>query len=208
MKIFKTVLLIIILLVLIGAGYGGYLYSQVKNAHAAEQVDLGVSYNVETASTAISKAGVEVSDLSNLYLGSQFVSEGTVTVSSNFSDAEISAIQNYANEANGPFKNVQLHFIGDGRIEGSGFVSHPQINAPVYAKGSVTQTGPKSFAFDLESLKVGDASIPSPVIAVVESRFTDYVNNILGSIEGLNVRKIEIGDSSAFFDGDIPKSIR
>ena len=148
-----------------------------------------------------------IRDLSALSLGSKFNTEGTVSISDNFSDAEISAIQNGANSANGPFRDVQIHFIGDGQVEGSGFISHPQVNAPVYAKGSITNTGPKSFSVDLKGLEVGGTAIPSLLYGTIESRFNEYVNGILSEIEGLNVKNVEIKDGSVFFEGDVPQKI-
>jgi len=208
MKIFKSIIFALLAVVLIALIYVGITVYKVSASEQEEPRNLNVIYSRENASTAIARVGVEVEDLSNLNLGTTFETEGTVAVASDFSDAEISAIQNYANEKNGPFKNVQIHFIGDDQVEGSGFVSHPQVNAPVYARGTVKQTGARSFSVDIERLEVSGVKIPSYIADIAGGRFSSYVNNILSKIEGLDIKKVEIKQSAVFFQGDVPSKIK
>lgn len=208
MKIFKTIVFAVLAIVLIALVCIGVTVYRVSASEQKDPKNLNVIYSRESASSAIARAGVEVDDLSKLNLGSAFRSEGVVSVASDFSDGEISALQNYANEKNGPFKNVQIHFIGDGQVEGSGFVSHPQVNAPVYARGTISQTGSKSFSVDVEKVEVSGVKIPSYITNIAERRFNAYVNDILSKIEGLDIKKVEIKDSSVFFEGDVPAHIK
>ncbi|MFZ6015224.1 MAG: hypothetical protein ACOYUZ_02595 [Patescibacteria group bacterium] len=207
MKAVKIILIILAVLVAIALGYGGFAYYKMTRQ---ERVDLGIGYNREDAETAIAeKAGVEVDDLGKLYFGSDFKTQGSKAVDQVFTDAEISAIQNYANEKAGPFKEVQIHFIGGNKVEASGFVDDPRVTipGPVYVKGDVIQTGPKSFSTSIDHLQVGDYVVPRPIIETANSEFIGYVNGILGQIEGLNIENVEIQNGQVHFVGDLPEKI-
>jgi hypothetical protein len=207
MKPFKIVGIAIGVLLLIAAGVVIYLYLQITSA---EQKDLGVRYTMEDAKTAIEeKAGVDVNDLSKIYFGSNFATDGSVPVDTTFTDAELSAIQNYANESAGPFKQVQIHFIGDGMVEASGYVedSRVTIPGPVYVRGEVLRTGPKSFTTNIESLTVGDYTVPRTIIEKANTEFLGYVNGLLSDIEGLNVESIQINNGSVDFKGTLPERV-
>jgi len=128
MKYLKIAGIVFGVLILSGLAYGIVTYLRITGG---ELKDLGVRYTVADAERAIQeKAGVEVSDLSKVYFGSNFATEGQVRVEQTFTDAEISAIQNYANEKAGPFKQVQIKFIGDGLVEASGYVDDPRVTIP------------------------------------------------------------------------------
>ncbi|MDF1497190.1 MAG: hypothetical protein P1P90_03960 [Patescibacteria group bacterium] len=207
MKPLKIIGIIIGVILLAVIGYGIFSYIQLTQG---DLKDLGVRYTEEDAKIAIEeKAGVDVNDLSKVYFGSNFATEGSVPVDTTFTDSEISAIQNYANESSGPFKQVQIHFIGDGMVEASGYVEDPRVTipGPVYVKGEVVRTGPKSFTTNIESLQVGDYVVPRTIIEKANSEFLGYVNGILGNIDGLNVESIQINNGSVDFKGDLPERV-
>ena len=207
MKYFKIIGIILLVLIIVALGYLSYSYYQITNQ---TQKDLGVRYTQEDADKAIKdKAGVQVDDLSKIYFGSNFRTEGSVKVDKTFTDAEISAIQNYANVQSGPFKHVQIHFIGGNKVEASGFVNDPRVTlpGPVYVKGDVIQTGPKSFTTNIDELKVGNYVVPRAVVNQVQSEFLNYVNSILSNIDGLNVEKVEIQDGQVRFIGNLPAKV-
>lgn len=205
LKILKVVGIAVLVLVVGAIGYVGYAYYSITRT---EVRDLGVRYTMEDYNRAVSeKAKVEVPDPGALYFGSNFRSEGTQKIDQVFTDAEISAIQNYSNEKNGPFKQVQIHFAGDA-IEASGFVDDPRVpkTGPVYVKGSIVRTGPKSFDIsNIQELRVGDYEVPAPIVQQAKGEFIGYVNDILSGIEGLSVEKIDIMDGQVRFQGSVPK---
>jgi hypothetical protein len=207
MKPLKIVGIIVGVLLLITTGVIIYLYLQITSA---EQKDLGVRYTKEHAEYALEeKAGVDVNDLSKIFFGSSFATEGSVPVDTSFTDSEISAIQNYANESVGPFKQVQIHFIGDGMVEASGYVEDPRVTipGPVYVKGEVIRTGPKSFSTNIESLQVGNYTVPRAIIEKANTEFLGYVNGLLSEIDGLNVESVQINNGSVDFKGTLPERV-
>ncbi|MBD3281728.1 hypothetical protein GF391_03190 [Candidatus Uhrbacteria bacterium] len=207
MKTLKIIGAIIGALLLVGIFAAIFIYWQISTA---EPKDLGVTYTEQDAKTAIEdKAKVEVNDLSKVYFGSNFTTEGEVFVSETFTDSEISAIQNYANEASGPFKQVQIHFIGDNKVEASGYVEDARVTipGPVYVRGEVIQTGPRSFSTNIESLSVGDYEVPRSIIERANSEFIGYVNGILSGIDGLNIESVQINNGSVDFKGTLPKKV-
>ena len=207
MKTIKIIGLAFLALIVLIIAYAGFSYYQITNQN---QKDLKVRYSEADATRAIAdKAGIEVNDLSKIYLGSSFTTQGSKPVDQVFTDAEISAIQNYANQANGPFKSVQIHFIGDGKVEASGFVTDPRVTlpGPVYVRGDVIQTGPKSFTTKIDHLQVGNYVVPGVIVEKANSEFLGYVNGILGNIDGLNIENVEIQNGSVHFVGDLPEKI-
>ncbi len=174
-----------------------------------KQKDLNVKYTMADYDNAVkTKAKVEIPVPGNLYLGSTFTTEGSQKIDQTFSDAEVSAIQNYSNEANGPIKNVQIHFTGNNGAEASFQTNFKyegkEINYPIYVKGTVSQTGPKSFSVKTSQLKAGNLTVPSFITQKAETEFTNYVNSILSNISSLNVEKVEINNGSVRFVGTIP----
>lgn len=207
MKILKY-FLAAVLAIIIGTGcYVGY---GVWKATHGKQVDLGIKYSEQTYDDAVAKkAGVFVNDKGSLYLGSKFRTEGEQHIDQTFSSEEISAIQNYSNSTKGPFRDVQIKFLGNNQIEASGMVNDPRIKipGPVYVKGTLWNTGPRSFDIAVSDLKVGDYAVPAPIVAQAKTEFIGYVNNILSGIDGLKVEKVEIKDGGVRFVGDIPKKV-
>lgn len=207
MKILKAVLSIILVTVIAGGAYAGWSAWQLTHG---KQVDLGVKYSEKTYDEAVAeKAGVFVNDKGSLYFGSKFRTEGQRHIEETFTDAEISAIQNYSNSAKGPFRDVQIRFLGDNQVEASGIVSDPRIKipGPVYVKGTLWNTGPRTFDISVQNLKVGDYKVPSAIVAKAKDEFIDYVNGILAGIDGLKVERVEINDGSVKFIGDIPEKV-
>jgi hypothetical protein len=207
MKYLKVAGIVLGILLLIAIGFGVFAYSQLIGG---ERKDLGVRYTMADAKRAIGdKAGVDVGDLAKVYFGSNFAAEGEVKVEQAFTDAEISAIQNYANESTGPFKQVQIHFMGDGMVEASGYVEDPRVSipGPIYVRGEVIRTGPKSFTTNIESLQVGDYKVPGTIINKANVEFLGYVNGLLANIDGLNVESIQINDGSVDFKGTLPAKV-
>lgn len=207
MKILKIIALTVGALLIGVLLYAGLSFYQMTRQ---TQKDLGVRYTTDDAINAMEKkAGVKVYDLSALYFGSEFTTKGSKRVNQTFSDAEISAIQNYANEKSGPFKQVQIHFLGGNKVEASGFIKDPRVTlpGPVYVKGDVIQTGPKSFTTKIDVVQIGDYTVPGPIIEKANTEFIGYVNNILSGIDSLNIKKVEIENGAVKFQGTIPEMI-
>ena len=206
-KILKIIGIIAIVLALTIVGYLGFIYYRLTRS---EVKDLGVQYTMADYNSAVAgKAHVDVPVPSDIYFGSDFKTEGTQKIDQVFTDAEISAIQNYSNEKKGPFKNVQIHFVGDA-IEASGYVNDPRVpkTGPVYVKGSIVRTGPRSFDIsNIQELRVGDYQVPAPIVQQAKTEFINYVNNILAGIDGLNVEKVEIQNGQVHFQGNVPKRV-
>ncbi|MFA5185496.1 MAG: hypothetical protein WC551_03335 [Patescibacteria group bacterium] len=207
MKILKYILAAILAIIIGTACYVGYGFWKVTHG---KQVDLGVKYTEQTYDDAVAKkAGVFVNDKGSLYLGSKFRTEGEQHIDQTFSSEEISAIQNYSNSTKGPFHDVQIKFLSNNQIEASGIVSDPRVpqTGPVYVKGTLWNTGPRSFDIAVSDLKVGDYVVPAPIVAQAKAEFIGYVNNILSGIDGLKVEKVEIKDGGVRFVGNIPKKV-
>jgi len=207
MKILKAFLLVVLVAAMGIVGYLGW--SAWKITHGT-QVDLGVKYTEQTYDEAVvKKAGVFVNDKGSLYFGSKFRTEGQQKIDQVFTDAEISAIQNYSNSTKGPFRDVQIKFLGNNQVEASGIVLDPRIKipGPVYVKGTLWNTGPRSFDIAVSDLKVGDYTVPAPIVAQAKGEFIGYVNNILAGIDGLKVEKVEINPGGVRFVGDIPQKV-
>jgi len=206
MAIVKVLIILIIVAAIGAVGYIGFSYTQLVNG---QQKNLGVVYTMADYDKAVKeKAKVEIANSGGLCLTCAFETEGSQKVDLTLSDAEISAIQNYSNQAKGPIKNVQIRFLGGNTAEASFLTNFTyqgqKINYPIYVKGQVRNTGPKSFGIAVEKLDAGSMPVPGPIAKRAESEFIGYVNNILSGISGLNVEKVEIDNGSVRFVGSIP----
>lgn len=207
MKIIKWLGIGLLVLIVVALGYGYFCYRSIMTAEA-KVVDLGITYTEADATRAIvEKSGVELDDITGLYLGSDPKTEGSKSVDAVFSNAEVSAAGNYANSEKGPFNNVQVKMLGNNEGEASGFLSIKEINAPVYVKGKVTVSGPKSFAINTSELRVGKYNVPSSLIQIVEAKFNSYLNSQLDKVEGLEIERVEINNGQVHFVGQVPSRV-
>lgn len=206
MRVFKWVLFAVVVAVLM---YVGYLIWGYTKIHSGTPRDLGVRYNSADYDSAVSsKAGVKVTGRESLALGSDFQVQGSKKIDQTFTDAEISAIENVSNATSGPFKDVQIHFVGGNQVEASGFITDSRVNAPVYVKGNVVSTGSKTFSVNISAIEAGSFVIPPGVKEIISSQFSSYVNGILAKITPLNVEKVEISNGSVHFVGTIPEVVK
>jgi hypothetical protein len=207
MKFIKWLGIVILLLIVVAGGYVWLSIRAMKSADA-EVRDLGIVYTAADATRAIKdKAGVELDNISGLYLGSNPATEGSKAVDTVFSNAEVSSAGNYANAAKGPFKNVQVKMLGGNAGEASGFLMVKQLNAPVYVKGTVTVSGPKAFTVKASELKVGNYNVPPIIIKQVESRFNSYLNGQLNKVNGLEIERVDINTGQVHFVGKVPSKV-
>lgn len=205
MKFLKWFFIVLGLAILLCAAYFVFAVVQFRGG---EVRDLGIKYGYRDYTEAVAnKAQVLVKDPAALYLGSTFRSEGVKHIDAEFTNAEISAIQNYSNETSGPFRDVQIAFHQDGTMEASGMVTDQRINAPIYAKGKVDQTSPTTFNIDATEIAAGQYSLPAPLQKIVNTKFSNYINEILKNIPGLKVEKIEFKEGAVKFVGDVPAKI-
>lgn len=206
MKILKWFLVGFAVLVVGVVVFVGYMFMQLSNP---KQKDLGVKYTMADYDRVVKeKAKVEVPVPSDLCLGSVFATEGAQKVDLTLTDAEVSAIQNYSNSVKGPINNVQIKFLGGKSAEASFTTNFTyqgrKINYPIYVRGQVESTGPKSFGLNVEKLQAGSLPVPGFVVDQAKTEFTKYLNGILSGINALNVEKAEILAGSVHFVGTIP----
>jgi len=207
MKIIKWLGISLLILIIALLGYGYFSYRSIMTPDA-KVVDLGITYSEADAKRAIvEKAGVELDDITGLYLGSDPKTEGFKSVDAVFSNAEVSAAGNYANSEKGPFNNVQVKMLGNNEGEASGFLSVKEISAPVYVKGKVTVSGPKSFSIKASELRVGKYNVPLSLVRMVETKFNSYLNSQLDKVEGLEIERVEINNGQVHFVGQVPSKV-
>lgn len=204
-KFLKWFFIVLAVLILACAGYFVFSVTKFRNG---EVLDLGVKYSYKDYTEAVEgKAQVSVKNPSALYLGSTFQTSGSKHVEQDFTNTEISAIQNYSNDKSGPFRDIQIAFHSDGSVEASGMVVDTRINAPIYAKGTINRTGDRSFEIKTSTIIAGQYVLPSALRKIVDDKFGAYINSILKNIDGLKVEKIEFKDGAVNFVGDVPAKI-
>jgi len=208
-KVLKFVSIIVLVVVVAVVGYGGYVYWRINSG---TQRDLGVRYTADDYTRAVTdKAGVGITDPDQLYLGADFQISGSHDVDQTFTEAEISAILNTLNQANGPLKNVQVRLLGKGRGEISAQLDFHKyglsLDGPFYATGGASSTGSRSASFRADQVVVGDYTVPGWIRDRVGNEVTAWVNDELGKVEGLDIQSAEIGNGAAQFRGSLPTSI-
>ncbi len=208
MKFFKWLGIACLVLIVGLVAYGGYTYYKITRA---EVKDLGVRYTPADYATAVKdKAKVDVPSPTDVYFGASLKTQGSHKVDQVFTNAEFSAIENTLNAAKGPFRDVQIRFLGNDTMEASFNVTDPRVpkTGPVYVKSTVARTGPRSFDMpDVQELRVGDYVVPQPIVQQAKTEFLNYVNGQLGQVEGLNVEKIDIQNGQFRFQGSLPDKV-
>lgn len=228
------VLLIVILggLVLVG-GYMGIVPGLSKIM--AKQVDLGVEPDLTQVTSMASELGMEYKvdyEASSLPTAEKY--SGQVEVDRTVTGQEATSIfKSWEYElADTPIKNVQVRFVGGGRVEISGIFklseaimmgrrlgySDSQIEEAKQYAGIMNQEIPfytlgtggasnNSVRVNPETLKAGNVTVPSGITQLVAGAVENAIERRLAQIDGLEVESLEIEDAGARFVGQLPQKV-
>jgi hypothetical protein len=233
MKFLKGLFSLIIIVILLLVGVGGYLgiIPGVSKIFGSDKPrDLGKMYSEENYVSGIQKSGSTRGVLSTSSLkNATIMYEGSHKVDTSFSDEELTSFAYNRPWVNYPFKNVQIRINADNTAEASGIVRMPIIttwlnaigvsddqlqkvmndfrvpmaDVPFYIKGVASDTN-NQVTGDIAQLEVGRVPVPKSIINTYQPALADFVTDGLSRLPGLNVEKAAFENGKFTFKGTLP----
>lgn len=131
-KLFGIVFLIIVVVIILGLGYMGYIPAIANLFGTNKPKDLGIRFTEKDRVEAHAKSGIEYRELPASTSDEQSIQRfGSHEVDTNWTSAQASALMNNRPWKYFPYQNVQVKFNADGSAEVSGGLNKAVV--PSYA---------------------------------------------------------------------------
>ncbi len=235
MKKWLIVVLVIVLVPTLVLGYLGFVPGLSEVMGANKPRDLGVRYTDADLQSLMAKNGIQdvVLPPSDVPKGS-LVYEGSKPLKNSFSQEEITArIADNEKIKFNPVSETQVRLNPDGTVEISGRMDlriveqgaeafgmdmqdyaqvKPYIdqfralnpNPAFYAKGTCSVTN-NQIQMDIDEATIGRTPLPLDQMPMGE--IVDQFEELMGNVNGLEVKKLTFEDGKMDFDGSVPAKV-
>jgi hypothetical protein len=234
--IFIGILSVVVVLVLV-AGYFGFVPGVSKIFGSDKPVDLGVTYTAADNASGHAKGGMQILTLpAGTPPQQSLVFSGTKPASFNLTQQEVTAMINNNQWAYLPVSDIQVRFNADNTAEWSGILNldklHDyalarglseadyndalaqvskyaiiQMDMPFYVKGTGAVVNGQ-ITFNCDSLKIG--RLPVELADQINSHHNDLLTllqNDVLTIPGFTCKNLSISNGQLHFDGTLPQSV-
>jgi len=234
--IFIGILSVVVVLVLV-AGYFGFVPGVSKIFGSDKPVDLGVTYTAADNASGHAKGGMQLSTLpAGTPPQQSLVFSGSKPVSFNLTQAEATAMINNNQWAYLPVSDVQVRFNADNTAEWSGLLNLDKLhdyalarglteedynnaitqvskyaviqkNMPFYVKGTGAVVN-GAISFNCDSLKIG--RLPVELADQINNHHNDLLNLLqkdVLTIPGFSCKNLSVSNGQVHFDGTLPQSV-
>jgi hypothetical protein len=235
MKIWLIIVLVIILSSVLVMGYLGFVPGLSAVMGSNKPRDLGVKYTQADLNSLMAKNGIQDAALpdTNNPAGS-LVYSGSKAVKADFTQAELTArmADNEKIKFN-PVSDTQLKINPDGTAEVSGIMDLNMVGdgatafgmakedfekimpyldqakalnskPAFYAKGKVSVVN-NQLSMDLDKAEIG--RMPLPLDQIPMDTVTSEFEDLMGNVEGLNIKSLQFEDGKMSFDGTLPAKV-
>lgn len=233
LKLLFKLFIVVVVGLLLTAGYLGFIPGLSSVMGADNPKDLGITYteqdyeNMLTKSNIIQNEALEISE----EIGVAY--DGTHDLNTNFSGQDLTALINASKWKYNPFTNVQIRINRDGTAEVSGNVNLSKFwnyvgifgvntsaidqgkkalamlpNQPAfYAKGVAAGTDNRVSSLNVESLTIGRVTVPNNIIQENQHYLTEMADRVMSSVPGFYAKKANIENGSVVFEGQVPDKL-
>ena len=235
---FVISILSLILVVVLVAGYFGFVPGLSNIFGSNKPVNLGTTFTPSDYQSAITKSGVQIqSGLQNQAIDKSAKVYGPAkAVNVSFTAAEALAYLNLKPREDVPFSDWQLRINSDNTVEISADIAIDQLANYATANGiassdmqTVLDTINKVGAvekqvpfyaegeatvtngqldFNISNIKIGRVPIPADQINSHKADIVNYFNQLESDIPGFSVKNASIINGQIHFDGTLPSSIK
>ena len=230
LKFLGALLLSLILIIVLGLGYLGFIPGLSKIFGSDKPRDLGVAYTESDYQAMSGKVGLEIKELpASTPLEKSIIEEGSHEVSETFSPAEMTAAINKNTWRYFPFVNVQIRVNADNSIEASGLVvvdrllkyaqalgataeevqmgidaaKLPNTTFPFYVKGK-GEVVDNQVSGNFLSAEVGRLPVPAGILSDIQGRIVGAVEAKLVNNPSISIKEARLENGSAKFVGTLP----
>ena len=232
--IFIGVLAVVAIVVLV-AGYFGFVPGVSSIFGSDKPRDLGVTYTDADYQSARQKGNIQRVNLaSNTPPEQSLKFSGQQAANFNLTDNEVTALINEKSWRYFPVHDCQVRFNADGTGEFSGILELDtlkdyakargyseedlkvvtdwvsrfaivQKNMPFYIKGTASVGSPMDF--NVQKLEFGRFSVPADQMNNRKAEILDVLQDGFSKIPGFSINKFSIANGQMHFDGTLPTSV-
>ncbi len=225
----------IILVVVLVAGYFGFVPGVSSIFGSDKARDLHVTYTQTDYQSARQKGGIQRVNLpSNTPPEDSLSFSGQHAASFSLTDNEVTALINEKSWRYFPVHDCQVRFNSDGTGEFSGILEMDtlrdyiiargyseedfkivtewvgrfavlQKNMPFYIKGTASVGSPMDF--EVEKLEFGRISVPPDQLNGRKAEIINLIQEGMSHIPGFSINKFSIANGQMQFDGTLPNSV-
>lgn len=203
---------IIVLVLLLIAGYTGFVpvISDLMGTNSPR--DLGVKYTKEDYVNAMQKANFELDSSAGYGPETKISYQGKQNIDTTFTQEEISALISFDHAENYPARDAQVKINEDGSIEVSAKIKIKDykgysLNNAVYVKGKAELSSPNRISLtDVDEVEIG--RLPAPVTDSIINEVEQEINDRISRIPGLYIESVNLEKGAAGFKGTIPESAK
>jgi len=225
-----------VLVIVLVAGYLGFVPGLSKVFGSDKPVDLGVTYTAADSASGMAKGGVQhIALAATLQPQDSLEFSGTMPKNFNLTQSEVTAMINGNSWVYFPLSDVQVRFNADNTAEISGILKLDKLhdyalarglseadyntalaqvsryaviqkNMPFYVKGSGSVVN-GNITFEAISLKLGRFPIPATQVNDRKADLLNLLQNDALSIPGFTCNNFSISNGQMHFDGTLPQSV-
>ncbi|MEI6144442.1 MAG: hypothetical protein WCP91_02495 [Candidatus Berkelbacteria bacterium] len=227
MKKFLIVLACIVVVLVLAAGYFGFIpgVSDVMGANKAR--DLGVKYTDADLQKGRELTGVDLQNLSGDTKTLEF--SGGKSISGEYSSSVITAMISNAKYKYYPLSNTQIKINSDGTLEAAGnfdidkalkwsadlggdtsfsrevvnYNSYVSNNPSFYLKGKMSVVD-NQITLNISSAQISRFSAPASVINKYQGDLANFVEQKIASVPGMNIKSADFSTGALRLDATYP----
>jgi len=230
-KLFFKLILVLVIVVILTAGYLGFVPGLSTIMGADKPKDLGITYTQDDFQNMTAKSGITRQTLpesTDLIQSAQY--EGTHELKITYSGQDLTALVNETKWKYNPFSNVQIRINQDATTEISGNINLEKLwdyvgtngvstsdieqakkalaaipsQPAFYAKGVTEGADNKVSKLNIESLSIGRLSVPSNIIHTNQHYLAEIADKEMSSIPGFYAKSVKAENGEVKFEGSIP----
>lgn len=232
LKILMAVTIIIVLVIVLVAGYYGFVPGLSSVMGADKPKDLGVKYTkAHYDQFSIKLNGDIVPVTTSVNPAESITYSGKIDVNKDFSQEEISSRLNYSRWKYMPIKNVQVRINTDGSLEfsanivmdrvagfieregmgkwsmedvskGMNFIKLVKVNPPIYAKLK-TNVSNNQPSGNIEAITVGKFNVPLDTVNANETAISLF-RAITSKASSFYAKSVTFSEGKMYFEGTLP----
>ena len=217
---------IIVVLILV-AGYFGFIPGLANAMGANKAKDLGIKYTQDDLDKARQLTKIDLQNLSDSNTSLGF--SGQQEITGNYTSQMITAMISSAKYKYYPLSNTQVRINNDGTMEAAGNISIAKLvkwsndlgadknitnqatsytkiissNPSFYLKGKM-EVSSNQISLNVSEARISRFSAPSNIISQYQGQLADFVEQRIAKVPGMDIKSAKVENNELKIDGTYP----
>jgi len=230
-KLFFKLILVLIIAVILTAGYLGFVPGLSTIMGADKPKDLGITYTQDDFQAMTAKSGITrqtLPETTALLQSAQY--EGSHELNTTYTSQDLTALINESKWKYNPLENIQIKFNPDGTTEVSASINKEKIfdyaasvgvstgdiakaretlakipiTPNIYVKGTFEINNNQVTSLNLSQVQIGKFNVPGNIVSSNQHYLGELAQMQFKRIPEFNAQSVKVEDSQLKFKGTIP----